>query len=76
MRKHVCLCNCITSNERSRKFEAFSKMAFSEEKKFVLDDYYQRGMQGQGKVHHLLITEAMEATGLRRQQVVVSCCRS
>ena len=51
-------------------------MAFPKEivnNNFILDEYYEKGMQGWGKAHHLQIEEAMEATGPTKQQVVVSC---
>ena len=71
MRKHVCLCNCITSNDsinRSGRFEAFSKTAYSKEIKMCLEDNYKKG-----KVRHLLITEAAQATGLYSILCIVWC---
>ena len=68
MRKHVCLCNCITSNDSINRFEAFSKTAFSKEIKMCLEDYYKKG-----KVRHLLITEAAQATGLYSILCIVWC---
>ena len=55
----IRVCYQLIRYTATQRVEAFSKTAYSKEIKMCLEDYYKKG-----KVHHLLITEAAQATGL------------